>query len=108
MGPGNYQDRWINTLSGQNAGCKNWNRKKKVALIEAMNPKWDDLSREWGKPIDFAAIYRGTEEHQGPSTPPRSAAPLGMTKLGFSAARDDKLVFGAYAFRPVWRIVYRY
>ena len=35
---------------------KNWSRKKKIALIEAMNPKWDDLSREWGKAIDFAAI----------------------------------------------------
>jgi putative endonuclease len=35
---------------------KNWSRKKKIALIEVMNPKWDDLSREWGKPIDFAAI----------------------------------------------------
>ncbi|HZR28094.1 MAG TPA: GIY-YIG nuclease family protein [Terriglobales bacterium] len=35
---------------------KNWSRKKKIALIEAMNPKWDDLGREWGKPIDLAAI----------------------------------------------------
>ncbi len=26
---------------------KGWRRSKKVALIEAMNPRWDDLSREW-------------------------------------------------------------
>ncbi len=26
---------------------KGWLRKKKVALIESMNPKWDDLAREW-------------------------------------------------------------
>ena len=26
---------------------KGWLRKKKVALIEAANPKWKDLSEEW-------------------------------------------------------------
>lgn len=26
---------------------KGWLRKKKIALIESMNPKWKDLSREW-------------------------------------------------------------
>ncbi|MCI0351780.1 MAG: hypothetical protein L0Z53_20360 [Acidobacteriales bacterium] len=26
---------------------KGWIRKKKIALIESINPKWDDLSREW-------------------------------------------------------------
>ena len=31
---------------------KGWRRSKKVALIEAMNPRWDDLSREW------ADVYR--------------------------------------------------
>jgi len=28
---------------------KGWRRAKKIALIEAMNPKWDDLSRGWEK-----------------------------------------------------------
>jgi putative endonuclease len=26
---------------------KGWIRAKKVALIKSVNPKWDDLSREW-------------------------------------------------------------
>ena len=26
---------------------KGWLRRKKIALIEAMNPKWEDLSDEW-------------------------------------------------------------
>ena len=26
---------------------KGWLRKKKVALIETMNPKWNDLSEDW-------------------------------------------------------------
>ena len=28
---------------------KGWLRKKKIALIEAMNPKWQDLSEEWAQ-----------------------------------------------------------
>ena len=26
---------------------KGWLRKKKIALIESMNPEWKDLSKEW-------------------------------------------------------------
>jgi putative endonuclease len=26
---------------------KHWNRQKKIALIESLNPKWSDLSRGW-------------------------------------------------------------
>jgi len=29
-----------------------------------MNPKWDDLSREWGMPIDFEGIVGRAEEKQ--------------------------------------------
>lgn len=28
---------------------KGWTRKKKIALIESINPKWKDLSEDWGK-----------------------------------------------------------
>ena len=30
---------------------KRWRREKKVLLIESLNPTWQDLSEEWGKPI---------------------------------------------------------
>ncbi len=29
---------------------KPWRREKKIRLIEALNPTWQDLSEEWGKP----------------------------------------------------------
>ena len=32
---------------------KAWTRAKRVSLIEAVNPKWDDLSREWDQPQTF-------------------------------------------------------
>ena len=37
---------------------KGWLRKKKIALIESMNPQWEDLSLEWmasgGETLRFA------------------------------------------------------
>lgn len=27
---------------------KGWTRKKKIALIESVNPRWEDLSKTWG------------------------------------------------------------
>ena len=30
---------------------KKWSRAKKVALIESMNPTWEDFAADWGKPI---------------------------------------------------------
>jgi len=32
---------------------KAWTRAKRVALVESMNPKWDDLSRDWDQPQMF-------------------------------------------------------
>lgn len=43
---------------------KGWRREKKIALIEKMNPKWEDLSKGWyDKPV------RQTFGDRGPSTP---------------------------------------
>ena len=32
---------------------KRWNRAKKVWLIGRVNPTWEDLSAEWGEPIEL-------------------------------------------------------
>jgi putative endonuclease len=40
---------------------KGWRRSKKIKLIESMNPRWEDLAKDWGnkyKP-DPAAAERG-------------------------------------------------
>lgn len=50
---------------------KPWRREKKIRLIESLNPTWQDLSEEWGKPI--LPLRRTTD----PSAPLR-------------CARDDK------------------
>src|SRR5271170_4460660 len=33
---------------------KGWRRQKKIALIEAVNPRWADLAEKWGAKMAFA------------------------------------------------------
>jgi len=33
---------------------KGWVRRKKIALIESMNPRWSDLAERWGAEMVFA------------------------------------------------------
>src|SRR5437588_11675222 len=59
---------------------KAWNRTKKIALINSMNPTWRDLSLDWRKPIrklpksdvSRRAVPQGLDRD-------RSLAALGMT-----------------------------
>lgn len=37
----------INAAIAREKQIKGWLRKKKVTLIESMNPYWEDLSKEW-------------------------------------------------------------
>ena len=44
-----YQD--VHRAIGREKQLKGWIRQKKNKLIEAINPTWQDLSEEWGRPI---------------------------------------------------------
>jgi len=40
---------------------KGWRRSKKIKLVESMNPRWEDLAKDWGneyKPEPAAAGHR--------------------------------------------------
>jgi putative endonuclease len=37
----------VNTAIAREKEIKGWVRRKKLALIKARNPKWQDLSEEW-------------------------------------------------------------
>ena len=53
---GEYQD--IRRAINREKQLKGWVRKKKIALIERLNPTWQDLSEEWGKPIQLLRADR--------------------------------------------------
>ena len=44
--------RYVGNAIEREKQIKGLDRKKRVALIEALNPTWEDLSDEWGKPIE--------------------------------------------------------
>jgi len=43
--------RYVNNAIARETEIKKWRREKKVALIEAMNPLWNDLAADWGQPV---------------------------------------------------------
>jgi putative endonuclease len=58
--------RYVNNAIAHETEIKKWRREKKIALIEAQNPTWEDLAADWGKP----AVMR----KQIPPPPLRSAS----------------------------------
>jgi len=45
--------RYVNNAIARETQIKGWRREKKIALIEANNPTWEDLAAEWGKSISL-------------------------------------------------------
>ena len=43
--------RYVGNAIEREKQIKGLDREKRIALIEALNPAWEDLSEEWGKPI---------------------------------------------------------
>jgi hypothetical protein len=41
------------TAIARETQLKTWRREKKIQLIERDNPRWQDLSAPWGKPIEL-------------------------------------------------------
>ena len=37
----------VNAAIAREKQLKNWSRRKKIKLINSMNPKWQDLSDDW-------------------------------------------------------------
>ena len=42
---------YVRTAIAREKQIKPWRREKKIRLIESLNPTWQDLSEDWGKPI---------------------------------------------------------
>ena len=44
----------VHRAIGREKELKGWTRSRKIALIEASNPRWTDLSEHWGSQMLFA------------------------------------------------------
>jgi len=45
--------RYVNNAIAREPQIKGWRRERKIALVEANNPTWEDLAAEWGKPVSL-------------------------------------------------------
>ena len=45
---------YVQVAIGREKQLKGWRRSKKIALIETMNPRWQDLAEKWGAEMRFA------------------------------------------------------
>jgi putative endonuclease len=50
-----YFEAFANVLDAiaREKQLKGWRRSKKIALIEAHNPRWEDLAEKWGWQMAF-------------------------------------------------------
>ena len=44
--------QYVNKAIARETEIKKWNRAKKIALIERVNPTWEDLAADWGGPAN--------------------------------------------------------
>ncbi len=54
---------------------KGWTRKKKIVLIESVNPKWQDLAEGWGEklpPPSWQLRDPGEQQHPRDSSGPKT------------------------------------
>ena len=51
--------QYVYTAIAREKELKDWNREKKIALIEGINPTWDDLSLRWDVPTPEKQIPTG-------------------------------------------------
>lgn len=52
-----YQD--VQVAISREKQVKRWRREKKIALIEKMNPRWQDLAENWGRETRFRGQHLG-------------------------------------------------
>jgi putative endonuclease len=45
---------YVQRAIGREKQLKGWLRKKKIALIESANPRWEDLAEKWGAELRFS------------------------------------------------------
>jgi putative endonuclease len=45
--------QYVTRAIARETEIKKWRREKKVELIEAVNPTWEDLAGDWGRPVSM-------------------------------------------------------
>jgi putative endonuclease len=64
-----YYERFVypDAAIAREKEVKGWRRSKKIKLIESMNPKWDDLAKDWGNEYKPEPAAAGRQEIPRPA-----------------------------------------
>ncbi len=75
-----YPDAAIN----REKEIKGWRRSKKMKLIDSMNPRWEDLAKDWGTEYrpESAAVQREIPRPADENAGLRDDSPVMEPKLG--------------------------
>ena len=69
--------RYVRSAIRREKELKGWSRAKKIALIESINPKWQDLAEGWGEPQEAPAWQVREVEGLRPRQTPSRGKDLG-------------------------------
>jgi putative endonuclease len=81
---------------GREKQLKGWRREKKIALIEKMNPRWQDLAENWGREMRFP----GTASPENSLTQHGRIKILGILRSSLDCARDFACGFPPSTRKP--------
>ena len=60
--------QYVQTAIRREKQLKGWRREKKIALIEKINPRWQDLAENWGREMRFrgqSLVENSLKQHGG-------------------------------------------
>jgi putative endonuclease len=63
--------QYVNQAIAREKELKDWNRARKLALIEGTNPAWTDLSEGWSRDA-VTPVYEGEVGAEGSADPSAS------------------------------------
>jgi putative endonuclease len=80
--------KYIDNAIAREKQVKAWTRAKRLALIDGMNPTWQDLAKGWGERIElqiprFARDHNPSQKNGSPNSPSKSLDPTqkGLTEF---------------------------
>jgi hypothetical protein len=84
-----YYERFVypDAAISREKEIKGWRRSKKIKLIESMNPRWEDLAKDWGN------VYKPTSRADRREIPRPAGESAGL--------RDDAVTLPTLADKTV-------
>ena len=71
--------KYVGNAIAREKQIKAWTRAKRLALIKSMNPTWQDLAEDWGKPVELQIPRFARDDNPKEGSGVAKAAPFQST-----------------------------